>query len=40
MRTAEAIGSVVAVDMDEAEAEDGDDLEADDGISTARSFAS
>jgi len=35
VRTAEAIGSVVAVDLDEgaAEPEDGDDLDADDGIS-------
>jgi type IV pilus assembly protein PilB len=35
LRTAEAIGSVVAVDMDEVEEQspDGDDLEADDGIS-------
>ena len=33
LRTAEAIGSVVAVDLDETEADDGDDLEADDGIS-------
>jgi type IV pilus assembly protein PilB len=33
LRTAEAIGSVVAVDLEETEAEDGDDLEADDGIS-------
>jgi type IV pilus assembly protein PilB len=36
VRTAEAIGSVVAVDLEEAEAvehEDGDDLDADDGIS-------
>jgi type IV pilus assembly protein PilB len=34
-RTAEAIGSVVAIDLDEAAAEhdDGDDLEADDGVS-------
>ena len=32
VRTAEAIGSVVAVDLDEAP-DDGDDLEADDGIS-------
>ena len=32
LRTAEAIGSVVSVDMDEAD-DDGDDLEADDGIS-------
>jgi type IV pilus assembly protein PilB len=36
VRTAEAIGSVVAVDLEEADAvehEDGDDLDADDGIS-------
>ena len=33
VRTAEAIGSVVAVDLDEADDEHGDDLEADDGIS-------
>jgi type IV pilus assembly protein PilB len=34
VRTAEAIGSVVAVDLDEGPADDGsDDLEADDGIS-------
>jgi type IV pilus assembly protein PilB len=33
VRTAEAIGSVVAVDLDEPEHESGDDLEADDGIS-------
>jgi len=36
VRTAEAIGSVVAIDLDEAvtgEQEDGDDLEADDGVS-------
>ena len=33
VRTAEAIGSVVAVEMDEGGLDDGDDLEADDGIS-------
>ncbi len=32
-RTAEAIGSVIAVDLDDASADDSDDLEADDGIS-------
>ena len=33
VRTAEAIGSVVAIDLEEPDADDGDDLEADDGIS-------
>jgi len=32
-RTAEAIGSVVAVDLDDEPADDGDDIEVDDGIS-------
>jgi type IV pilus assembly protein PilB len=33
LRTAEAIGSIVAVDLDEPAADDADDLEVDDGIS-------